>query len=352
MAWPIQDYLDERSLELSPRTIASYRWALRDAERRIHVGISELTPLHLLALSSSWRRNDQLLSHLRNFLRWAGHPLAKRVPQGIPPETRRQLIWYTIAELEAVVEACRTPRERLLVHLACELMLRRIEIERLTWTDLEETNIRVLGKGRHGGKVRRIPYHPYSRRLLSDLSSSSSSSRWNSNSGSTMPIAENPGRTVSKSTSSTDSGTSTGSSSAPRTKRSSSTLPTSRSSSGGERPGLLGLRRSALDKELKRIGARVPMNLQFHALRRTGGRLFVQAGTQIGKGALEVLNELRGIYGHEDLRTTMRYIGWELENAGTTMAQMPRLERRRDPADVPAPKAYGPSGMTNHKARK
>jgi len=98
VAWPIEAYLEERSLELSPRTIASYRWALRDAERRIHVGISELTPLHLLGLSSSWRRNDQLLSHLRNFLRWAGHPLAERVPNGIPPETRRKLIWYTIAE--------------------------------------------------------------------------------------------------------------------------------------------------------------------------------------------------------------------------------------------------------------
>jgi len=337
VSWPIDAYLEERSLELSPRTIASYRWALRSAASRISKPLSDVTSRDLLELALAWKRNDQLLSHLRTFLRWCGSSMATRVPRGIPPDSRRRLVWYTVAELEAVVDACRTPRERLLIHLACELMFRRIEIERATWDWFKETHVWILGKGRHGGKPRTIPYHPYTRVILNAFISTP---KPQINSGGISSNISRP-TPASRTTSSTTS----------------KSLPASAS--------LVRLRRSALDKELKRIGARVPLNLQFHALRRTGGRLFVQAGVRAGKHPLQVLNELRGIYGHEDLRTTMRYIGWELEEAGETMALMPSLDKgkghdgdlhaskleTRSTRSPPA-RGYGPSGMTVHKHRR
>lgn len=303
MAWPIEAYLEERSLELAPRTIATYRGILRDAERRTACEISTLTSRRLLELASSWSWRDQSLSALRGFLRWTKSPAASLVPRGIPPGSHRQLTWYTVAELEAIVQACSTPRERLIVHLACELMLRRVEIERLTWQDLEPTSIRILGKGRHGGKVRRIPYHPYTRQVVSAF---------------------------------TGSRTGSGSASAP-------------SSSA-----LVVLKKSALDKELKAVEESlrwdgVSLSLEFHALRRTGARMFLAAAAQIGKGPLESLLELRGLLGHSSVTTTMRYVGWEIENAGATMAAMPRLENRTAPALAPAPRVYGPGGITVHE---
>ena len=327
MAWPIQDYLAERQLELAPRTIAAYRAILSDAERRSACEISMLTSKHLLELASSWNWRDQSLSALRGFLTWCSHPLAAKVPRGIPPGSRRQLTWYTLAEVEAIVDACSTPRERLIVHLALELMLRRVEIERLTWEDLQDpAAIRVLGKGRHGGKVRRIPWHPYTREMLRSYIS-------------TRALSENgPGSTVT---------------SAGASRRNAVSSPEDPQTSFGS---VLLLKKSALDLELKRIEASlkwegVSLSLEFHALRRTGGRLYVQAGISIGKGPMEVLNELRGIYGHEDLRTTIRYIGWELEEAAATMAAMPSLGERKaagreNPVGEPDGSARPAGGLT------
>lgn len=327
MSWPREAYLEERALELAPASIASYRWALRDAERRIPKALEDLTRRDLLELARAWRHNDALLSALRTFLRWTGSPLASAVPHGIRPDSRQRLVWYTLAEVEEAALACRTPRERLVLHLALELMMRRVELERCRLDWFRETHVEILGKGRHGGKVRRIPYHPYTRTILQTFISASSQS------SSTETSPETPSFSA-------DAGS--GRSTMAATMR---TPGTSRS----RLPSLLGLRKSALDKELKAIGARAGVHLMFHALRRTGGRLFVQAGIAAGKAPLEVLNELRGIYGHEDLRTTMRYIGWEIENAGITMALMPSLETRTQPLD--AIPASGPSGISSRSRR-
>ncbi len=288
MSWPTEGYLEECRIRLARATCTRYAEVLRDAQRRLEgKPLEAVTRRDLLELAAAWKHRDQNLSALRGFLVWTHSPLAHEVPHGIRPEQKRQLIWYQLAEVEAIVAACSTARERLVVHLALELMMRRVELERLRWEDLEPTQIRVLGKGRHGGKVRRIPYHPYTRELLEafrrEQEETPRSSRW------------------------TPPGT------------------------------ILNLRRAALNAELAEIEQSlrwegVRLSLEFHALRRTGGRLFVQAGISIGKAPLEVLNELRGIYGHEDLRTTLHYIGWELEEAGATMAAMPELAPRR--ADV------------------
>jgi integrase len=353
MSWPVEEYLEERSLELSPTTISGYRWILRDAERRLGSeplaektsrsrstrtgtssttatgpsastgALSGLTRRDLLGLAAAWSHNNRNLSCLRGFLMWLHHPLAAHVPKGRTPAPKRERIWYTIAELEAIVEACSTPRERLLIHLACELMMRRIEIVRLRREDFLETGIRVTGKGRYGGKVRVIPYHPYTRILLASFAGDGGSSRARRTADSSL-FETNRGQSGPKMSSSVRSARSGSSNSSRRTSPTTRTPPTS----------LLGLRRSGLDKILKGIEETlrwegVRLSLEFHALRRTGGRLYVDAGVAAGKKPLQVLNELRGIYGHEDLRTTIWYIGWELGDAAETMTHMPLLDGKR-----------------------
>src|SRR3990170_4319604 len=147
--WLIEAYLEERSLELADTTIAGYRWILRDAERRLGLsrggcaGLSDVSRSGILEVAAAWDWNARNLSCLRGFLTWAGHTLADQVPRGRQPAPRRPRIWYTLAELEAVVAACSTPRERLVVHLACELMMRRVEIVRLRPEDLLGEGVRV-----------------------------------------------------------------------------------------------------------------------------------------------------------------------------------------------------------------
>lgn len=108
---------------------------------------------------------------LKQFIRWAGNPLADQrsawsLPSGGPTRQR----WLTKAQLSRLYRAARGPA-RLLVGLEGLNGLRRVEVLRLRWKDvsLAEESLLVLGKGRDGGKWRRIPLHPSVRRDFAPL---------------------------------------------------------------------------------------------------------------------------------------------------------------------------------------
>ncbi len=99
---------------------------------------------------------------LRQFLAWARNPLATakapwRLPSGEPGRRR----WISREALERLSRIPRG-RARALVLLEGFNGLRRVELLRLRAKDVlfDERCLRVLGKGRNGGKWRRIPMHP------------------------------------------------------------------------------------------------------------------------------------------------------------------------------------------------
>lgn len=105
---------------------------------------------------------------LRQFARWAGNPVALRggvwrLPSGQPTHRR----WLTREQLSLLLRSAEG-KEKLLVALEGLNGLRRVEVLRLRQRDLllDEGCLRVLGKGRHGGKWRQIPIHPVVRTLL------------------------------------------------------------------------------------------------------------------------------------------------------------------------------------------
>ncbi len=96
---------------------------------------------------------------LRQFLRWGGQPLAGqssrwRLPKSTPVHRR----WLTRAQLIALLRGARGV-ERVIVALEGFNGLRRVEVLRLRVRDvlLDEGSVRILGKGREGGKWRVIP---------------------------------------------------------------------------------------------------------------------------------------------------------------------------------------------------
>jgi len=105
---------------------------------------------------------------LRQFLSWAENPIStsRRVwslPSGEPSHRR----WLTRAQLLRLYHAS-TGRARVLVTLEGLNGLRRVEVLRLRAQDisLDEDCLRVLGKGRNGGKWRKVPMFPASRAVL------------------------------------------------------------------------------------------------------------------------------------------------------------------------------------------
>jgi integrase len=135
----------------------------------------EVSQEHLAHLRSTrtWERATFAIhfAALRQFLAWAGNPLAAekapwRLPSGEPGRRR----WLSREQLVRLADQPHG-RERALVLLEGFNGLRRVEVLRLRAKDVlfDEGSIRVLGKGRAGGKWRKIPMHPAVREELARL---------------------------------------------------------------------------------------------------------------------------------------------------------------------------------------
>jgi integrase len=186
---------------------------------------------------------------LRRFLRWAKNPLAQdpglwAVASGASAHRR----WLSPEQMARLYRSARG-RERALVALEGFNGLRRVEVLRLRREDVDfgRNRIRVLGKGRHGGKWRTLPLFPETAVALRGL--------------------------------------------------------------GPDRRGtgqVLPLSRSGADLVLRSAAARAGfpsdgIPVSHHDLRRTFGRLAHKAGMD--------LVQLKNLYGHASLDQTVHYIG-------------------------------------------
>jgi integrase len=218
---------------------------------------AELSAEHLRALRKVvvWEKATFALhfAALRQFLRWTGNPVAQvrsvwRLPSGQPSHRR----WLTKPQLEQLLRSSRGPARRL-VALEGVNGLRRIEVLRLRHKDvlLDEGCLRVLGKGRDGGKWRKIPMHPIVRELLSRLPQDGPAE------DRLFPL----------------------------------------SSSGADRL----LRRATVRAGLTDQGVKV----SHHDLRRTFGRLAHQSGMD--------LVQLKNLFGHSSVEMTVHYIGLDAD---------------------------------------
>ncbi len=202
---------------------------------------------------------------LRRFVRWSGNPLGAdpsvwTVASGAPARRR----WLKPGELGQLYRSARGV-ERLLISLEGFNGLRRVEVLRLRWldVDLSARRLHVLGKGRNGGKWRTIPMFPTTERIM---------------------LATSDGQ--------------------PPEAR---VLPVSRSGAD------LILQRAVVRAGFTQTGVRV----SHHDLRRTFGRLANTAGMD--------LVQLKNLYGHSSLDQTVHYIGLDEDRMREGLDRLARL---------------------------
>jgi integrase len=186
---------------------------------------------------------------LRRFLRWADNPLAaQRGVWAVPAESAGHRRWLEPEQLARLYRAAQG-REKVLLALEGFNGLRRVEVLRLRSKDIDfgRQRLRVLGKGRYGGKWRTLPMFPETARVLGFASKG----------------LDEDSRLVPLSLSGAD----------------------------------LLLRRVADGAGFPGLGLRV----SHHDLRRTFGRLAHKAGMD--------LVQLKNLYGHASLDQTVHYIG-------------------------------------------
>lgn len=214
---------------------------------------------------------------LRRLLRWAQNPIAaRRGLWAVPTETTGRRRWLAPEQLARLYRAAHG-RERVLLALEGFNGLRRVEVLRLRSKDVDfgRQRLRVLGKGRHGGKWRTLPMFSETARALRSISAG-----------------------------------------------------------GDENSPIFPLSRSGADLVLRRVAHRagfpsLGLKVSHHDLRRTFGRLAHKAGMD--------LVQLKNLYGHSSLDQTVHYIGLDedemragLDRLATFMGPLLRTGRGSD----------------------
>ncbi|MBU1913705.1 MAG: site-specific integrase [Candidatus Thermoplasmatota archaeon] len=143
--------------------------------------------------------------------------------------------------------------------------------------------ISILGKGRYGGKLRTIDWHPDTPAELEaylDLRDSMVMRARGKNQNVEMPedflIYERDGK-------------------------------------------LYPYSESGVDSIIGRLSERTHIEFMNHDLRRTCGRMMYRAGVRIG--------QIARIFGHSDIRTTMKYLGLDHEDMAEAMSQYAQYQK-------------------------
>jgi len=172
--------------------------------------------------------------------------------------------------------------ERVIVTLELDLRMRRIEMLRLKVSDFSSgriNSINLLGKGRNGGKHRRISWDVDTARILSDY------------------LTNYRDAVIAKA----------------RAKDSDVKIPDNLFLY--ERGGSLhAYKESAIDYLVKDYGHSLGIEMSNHDLRRTGGRLLHRAGVPI--------EEIARIFGHRDTKTTLHYLGLDRDDMNKAMRKV------------------------------
>ena len=294
----LEEYFQElRDGDRSETTIQDYRWTLWNMFRGLDeagmtvnprkIGRTEIEyirKVHYEGRSGGYVAGQ--IKCLLIFCRWAGNVnLAKmRVSYGDASPTN--IRWLTDEQARAVrTEA--TGIERMIVHCELDLGMRRIEVLRLTTRSFKRGRMNIVeihGKGRNGGKHRKINWHPDTEWILTEY------------------LEGHRADVIAKA----------------RAKDPAVTVP------DGlliyERAGRLhSYHKTSVDELVKGVGERLGFEVTNHDLRRTCGRMMYRSGVK-----LEVIMRM---FGHCDTKTTVRYLGLDFDDMSGAMVMYADYQR-------------------------
>lgn len=307
--------MEER--DCTKATIRGYTWALRDMANALCDAGFTLNPRKIGQIEVGWLLQHHYsgclhdtkvtnLGMLHGFLKWAGNKQTVRYPTRI--YQRPNVRWLTKDQYLSL-KATATGIGRVLVHLGGDLGMRRCEILRLKESSFRTgrgNTVLVMGKGHGPGKPRELPWHKDTPVILSIA-------RAHREEAVSRARTKNPSVVPSDSLLVYECG-------------------------GEVKP----YQKSALDNMLRETGRAIGLGpLGFHDLRRTFGKMCHQAGLPIERVAY--------LLGHADTKTTMTYLGLNIDDAATDMraleAYQESVEVRKVETEGVSHQNGGPCGI-------
>ena len=114
--------------------------------------------------------NRRQISIIGQYLHYYGNDIVQRMMIPWPNSTRPNAKWLTDEEGVMMLDAARTPMQKMVIHLELRLLMRRCEVIRLTRQDVQFGLLHVLGKGRMGGKWRTLAWAPETQEVIQEYS--------------------------------------------------------------------------------------------------------------------------------------------------------------------------------------
>lgn len=195
-----------------------------------------------------------------------------------PSDTRPNVDWLTYDECKQLLSTYMTPLQEIIVSLELLHGLRRIEVVRLKLSDLHDDYMTVIGKGRAGGKLRSVPYHPDFHRSLSRWMKYRNEMKWSTSD----PMNQVDNLVVYL--------------------------------KGKKLVVYDQIKGAGITKQLKDLSNRCGIPFSNHTLRRTFGRELFRSGVPV-----EVIAT---IYGHTSTSVTMKYLGLNMDDMTDAMKKM------------------------------
>jgi len=208
---------------------------------------------------------------INGYLRFCSNFVIQSMRWRDPVDVRFKVRWLTKSQYATLVNLEMDPLDELVIRLALDMGLRRVEISRILLTDIDRTGyLTVRGKGK---KLRTVPFFPGIHVTLD---------RWLQERERLVSIFPGPYPDH---------------------------LIIVR-----YRKHLTAIKRTALDNIYKRVSKIVGFHFSYHDLRRTWARTAWEIGVPIETIAM--------ILGHRDTKTTLRYIGANADHANEAMQKL------------------------------
>lgn len=239
-----------------------------------------------LDLAGTGRYKENQIKILLGLLRWAGNPdVAKwHILFGDTSPTRVRWLDDDQARL---VRAEAKGIEKIIVHCELDLAMRRESVLSLKVSSFVGGRISKVtfhGKGRNGGKNLTVSYHPDTEYMLEEY----------------LTIVRRA--------------------EIEKARKKNPAIKVPENLLIYERAGnLYPYKKTAIDDFLEDVGKRVGFHLSNHDLRRTCGRMMYRSGVKI--------EHIVKIFGHEDTRTTIKYLGLDIEDMSNAMRQYAQYQK-------------------------
>jgi len=279
----LEIYIEKSKKRVKPYTIKKYRWSFSRFFRDLEEAGLETHPQKLTEkeirylLDVAWKglepstRRGYVLN-FSAFLQRFGNTVIKDMGLKLPKDARTNVDWLTPEESLLVLDEPLSPLEMIVIHCELCLGLRNVEVKRLCMDDIGQRHLTIKGKGSDVGKWRTVPFHEDTPNVLRIWLAERS--RMIAEARKYRPNIEVPDNLVIW-----------------------------KAYVRKPKIGAYSEESNGLTKiTIRRIRDRMNLYFANHTLRRTMGR-------EIWLSKLVQTESITLIYGHEDMKTTLDYIG-------------------------------------------